>query len=163
MPQGCSPPQLQARFEDFLAAVSTGDAAKATGYIASRSQLKGFTIYYGRGAQAGRSTAHTPHQAYAAVAQLVKGGEHLKLLGAMAGIPGPFAPEHRRATGGNATAAVQFVLGLGGRSASGKFGIDCTTGQFYEWVMDVVRGVQKQKVCGRYVQLHARKPTFCGP
>lgn len=162
MPRGCALRQIQARLEGFLAAVNAGDAAMATAYFAPTSQLEPVTIFYGRGSQAEPSTARTPHQAYAAFARLVRGGDQLKLLAGMAGSPGPFAPEHRRATGGHATAAAQFVLGLGERSASGKFGIDCSTGQFYEWVMDVVRGVQRQKLCGRYVQLHARKPMFCG-
>jgi hypothetical protein len=161
MPQGCAPEQIQARLEGFLGAVNTDNAAKATGYIAAPSQLEGVTIYYGRGSQAVRFSARTPRRAYAGFARLLEGGRHLVLLTGMAGSPGPFAPEHRRAGGGNATAGVQFVLGLGGRSASGKFGIDCATGQFYEWVMDVVRGVQREKLCGRYVQLHSRKPLFC--
>jgi hypothetical protein len=161
MPPGCALRQIQARLEGFLAAVNSSDA-KATGYFAPTSQLEAVTFYYGRGPQAHRSTARTPPQASTAFARLVRGGEHLNLLAAMAGSPGPFAPEHQRASRGHATAAAQFVLSLGGRSASGKFGIDCSTGQFYEWVMDVVRGVQRQKLCGRYVQLHARKPVFCG-
>jgi hypothetical protein len=161
MPKGCAPGQIQARLDGFLRAVNTGNAAKATGYIARPSQLETVTIYYGRGARAGRFAARTPRRAYTGFARLVEGGGHLVLLTGMAGSPGPFAPEHRRATHGNATAGVQFVLGLGGRSASGKFGIDCARGQFYEWVMDVVRGVQREKLCGRYVQLHARKPLFC--
>lgn len=161
MPVGCAAGQIQARLNGFLEAVNTGNAAKATGYFSPPSQLEAVTIYYGRGAQAGRFAAHTPSRGYAGFARLVEGGEHLVLLAGMAGSPGPFAPEHQRATGGNATAAVQFVLGLGGRSASGKFGIDCATGQFYEWVMDVVHGVQREKLCGQYVRLYARKPLFC--
>ena len=161
MPGGCAAGQVQARLNGFLGAVNSGNTAKAAGYIAPPSQLEGVTIYYGRGAQAGRFTARTPRRGYAGFARLVEGGGHLVLLAGMAGSPGPFAPEHRRATGENATAGVQFVLGLGGLTASGKFGIDCATGQFYEWVMDVVHGVQREKLCGRYVQLHARKPLFC--
>lgn len=161
MPRGCAPRQIQTRLEGLLAAVNRGDAATAAFYFAAKSQLEGFTVYHGRGSQAASSTARTPKQASAALARLVAAGGRLRLLAAMAGSPGPFAPEHRRATGGHATAAAQFVLGFGKRSASGKFGIDCSTGKFYEWVMDVVRGVQRQKLCGRYVELYARKPVFC--
>jgi hypothetical protein len=161
MPGGCGAPQIQARLNGFLAAINTGNAAKATEYIAPPNELETVTIYRGRGAQAPRFTARTPRRAYAGFARLVEGGDRLSLLRAMAGSPGPFAPEHRRATAGNATAGVQFVLALGRRSASGKFGIDCDTGQFYEWVMDVVPGLQKEKLCGGYVQRQARKPVFC--
>lgn len=163
MPQGCAPPQIQARLGGFLAAINSGKAEKAMGNIASPSELETVTIYYGRGSHADRFTARTPRRAYTGFAQLVEGGDRLSLLRAMAASPGPFAPEHSRATGRNTTTAgVQFVLALGRRrSASGKFGIDCQSGQFYEWVMDVVPGIQPEKLCGAYARLHTRRPVFC--
>lgn len=160
LPQGCRPPQVRTLFDGFLGAINSGNRTAALRYIAPQPELMGFTIYRGRRADAGFE-ARTPSAVYGGFARLVRTGGRLSLLRGAVGRVGPFVTERRGPTAQDPTAGVDFVVGLGSRSAAGKAGINCTSGRFYVGAMDVIRGIQKEQLCGGYVHLHAGRPVVC--
>ena len=163
LPEGCQTADVKGLFDGFLGAVNRGDRNAALTYVAPQPELIGVFIAIGRGADAKRIEARTPAAVYEAFRTIGR-GERFSLLRAAVGPVGPFARDTRYPELHSVvTAGVDFVLGVGSRSASGKAGIDCTSRRIYMMPVSVGRGLvpPRQRICGGYVHLHASKPVVC--
>ncbi len=163
LPVGCRPASVKQLLGGFLSAINRADRGTAVTYVAPNPELIGFFIALGRSAQAKRIEARTPQAVYAAFRRIAD-GERFSVLRAAVGSVGPFARDTRHPElRGRSTAGVDFVLGLGSRTASGKAGIDCGTGRIYLMPVSIVRGLHpaRQQLCGGYVRLDADKPVVC--
>jgi len=163
LPEGCRPADVKNLIGGFLGAVNRGDRSAALRYVAPQPELIGVFFAIGRGADAKRIDARTPEAVYRAM-RGIGAGERFHLLRAIVGPVGPFAHDTRYPELDSVvTAGVDFVLGVGSRSASGKAGIDCTSRRIYMMPVSVGRGLvpPRQQFCGGYVRLHASKPVVC--
>ena len=163
LPEGCRAPQVKTLFSGFLGAINRGDRAVALRYVAPNPELVGFFFGIGRGAHAKRIDARTPDAVYRAFTTIGR-GERFRLLRGAVGAVGPFAHDTRYPELHSlSTAGIDFVLGVGSRSASGKAGIDCGSGRMYLMPLSVGPGLvpPKQRVCGGLVRLDATRPVVC--
>ena len=160
--EGCQPVHVQGLLEGFLGAINRDDSEGALRYVATNPELIGFFVSSGRGADAETVEARTPAAAYQALAR-IRGGDRFTVLGAAVGAVAPLAYDDRYPELDGPRAGVDFILGLGSRTASGKAGINCASRRIYVMPVSVVRGLHQpgQRVCGRTVAIGAREPAVC--
>lgn len=161
LPRGCSPQQTATLLTGLATAVADRRREKALGYISIGSGFVVITIYRGESPGAGRVDSRTPNDAYKNLVDAFGDVEAPKLLASVVGAVAPLEGARRGSDKDNPTAGVEFVIGLDGRSLSGKIGVDCTQGRIYLGAMNVRSGLRRQKACGSYVRLYADRPLVC--
>lgn len=168
LPAGCGLDEVQSLYEGFLSAVNSGNGSATLQYISGQPEQNGFLF-----ADSGSGREWSSQKPARVARYLVRQahlGQRLQLLGAgVEGINpgvGPRAGPYHRPAGGpaadDAVAAVGAELkASGGPQAfwqpAGKAGVNCETGQFYIWAMDMGRSPGASSICNGQT-LDARKP-----
>lgn len=175
LPEGCQLYQVRNLFEGFFEAVNTRDELDALRYIAPRPELNGFGIGMGP-TKRWMLRSRDPETVYRHFAARAREGQRLSLLGASVSVvnpgalhSGPFRRPESGPTAGDPVVGLSFQFGLRqpGQPVlqpGGKGGIDCPTGQFYVWVMQIapppepVPGVVGARPCGNKPRVDATHP-----
>lgn len=145
LPDGCALPQVQQRLEAFLAAAASGEAERVLPFIAPRGELNGFGIGSGQRHWL-RST--DPDRVARFVAAQGSAGLRYRFLGGSVDDleAGQLSGPWRRPEAGPAAddPVVAFGIlarvtqaGRPPRAAIGKGGLDCVSGQFFNWQLAV--------------------------
>jgi hypothetical protein len=133
----------------------------ALGYIATGPGFVVMTIYRGDSPGADQVDSRTPDDAYRNLADAFGEVEAPKLLASVVGAVAPLEGARRGPDKDNPTAGVDFVIGLEGRSLSGRIGLDWAQGRIYLGAMNVRPGLRRQAACGSHVRLRADRPLIC--
>ncbi|MEK6277318.1 MAG: hypothetical protein AABM29_04820 [Actinomycetota bacterium] len=128
----------------FFAAIDSDDRNAALRFIAPQPELIGFDI-----SASGELLlrAESPVAAYRGLRALAKTGNGLSLLGAAVGAPGPFPNTRTGEKIDRESAGADFSITAGSRFGSGKNGINCETGQFYVWAMNLTPFLRREPLC----------------
>lgn len=161
LPPGCDPHEAAHILSGLASAVAERRREKALGYISAGPEFVVMTMYRGDRPGADRVDSRTPSDAYRNLVDVFGGAKAPRLLASVVGAVAPLEGDRRGPGRNNPTAGVEFVIGLAGRSLSGKVGIDCAQSRIYLGAMNVRPGLRRQKACGRYVRLHADRPLIC--
>lgn len=161
LPRGCQPAEVASLLSGFASAVAERRQGEALRYIATGPGFVTMTIYHGQVAGANRVDSSTAGAAYRNLVAAFGEVEDPQVLSTVVGPVAPLEGDRRGPQGSNPTAGAEFVIGLGGRSLSGKIGVDCATGQIFVGAMNVRKGLIPQKACGSYVRLKAKRPLIC--
>lgn len=139
-PVGCKPGQVYERLKGLTRAIGDGDREEMLRYVAPAEELRRFVFTFANSRGEPRATATTPGEVYLQFKRLARG----RRLDVIAAATGPSAPLPIPGVKGVGT---EFILMIGDSFGTGKSGLDCETGRFYLWAMQVDTSLHAQAIC----------------
>jgi hypothetical protein len=140
LPAGCQPGQAYERLEGLTRAIGDADRDEVLRYVAPAEELRRFVFTYANSPGESRATATTPSEVYVQFMRLARG----RKLEVIAVATGPNAPLPVPGVEG---AGTEFILTIGDSFGTGKSGLDCETGRFYMWAIQVDTSLHDQLIC----------------
>lgn len=161
LPAGCKPGQVYERLEGLTRAIGDGDRNEILRYVAPAEELRRFVFTFAGSRGEPRATATTPGEVYVQFMRLARG----RRVDVIAAATGPSAPLPIPGVKG---AGTEFILTIGDSFGTGKSGLDCETGRFYMWAMQVDTSLHEQAICEdepvvteERIDKHREDPVVC--